>query len=289
MRVLRRLGADRLSWSLRRLQCPVSRQALVLEVGSGGNPYPRANVLLDAYEERRERHWAPLVVNRPFVFGHVESLPFRTGAFDFLIASHVLEHCRDPKRTLAEFERVARAGYIETPDAFMERLNPYHDHRLEVTVRDGELLMRKKATWVLDVELVELYENSAKTVVTKELIPRRPFGFMSRYYWEGRIRYRVVNPQSDIQWAPPPGGRDQTGEAAACMVFRGRVIKWLRMLLSQRTRNRKIDVIPLLCCPECQADRELERSADSLRCSACESTYPMRNGIPVMYRQLDKR
>jgi hypothetical protein len=49
MRVLNRLGMERLAWSLRRLHCPVPPEDLVLEVGSGGNPYPRANVLLDAY------------------------------------------------------------------------------------------------------------------------------------------------------------------------------------------------------------------------------------------------
>ena len=42
--------------------------ALVLEVGSGGNPYPRVKVLLEAYEETRERHWVPLIHDRPTVF-----------------------------------------------------------------------------------------------------------------------------------------------------------------------------------------------------------------------------
>ena len=51
MRALRSVGRDHLAWPLRRLHVPVSADALVLEVGSGGNPFPRANVLLDAYEE----------------------------------------------------------------------------------------------------------------------------------------------------------------------------------------------------------------------------------------------
>ena len=60
MRFFRRLGFDGIAWSLRRLHCPVDPEALVLEVGSGGNPYDRANVLLDAYEVTRQRHWVPL-------------------------------------------------------------------------------------------------------------------------------------------------------------------------------------------------------------------------------------
>jgi len=67
MRLLRRLGRDDLAWPLRRLYVPVAAQDLVLEVGSGGNPFPRSNVLLDAYEVTRERHYQPLIADRPIV------------------------------------------------------------------------------------------------------------------------------------------------------------------------------------------------------------------------------
>src|SRR5689334_3586449 len=90
MRIARSLGMEKDAWSLRRIHTPVDAGALVLEVGSGGNPYPRANVLLDAYEVTRERHWVPLKVDRPLVLGFVENLPFRDKVFDFVIASHVL-------------------------------------------------------------------------------------------------------------------------------------------------------------------------------------------------------
>ena len=131
MSFFRRMGFEPMAWALRRFHTPVDKQALVLEVGAGGNPYPRANVLLDAYEATRERHWAPLVADRPTVLGFVEKLPFKDHAFDFVIAAHVLEHSTDPEKFLAELQRVAKAGYIEVPDAFMERINPYKDHRLD--------------------------------------------------------------------------------------------------------------------------------------------------------------
>lgn len=53
---LRKHGFESIAWALRRFHTPVAPSALVLEVGAGGNPYPRANVLLDAYEATRERH-----------------------------------------------------------------------------------------------------------------------------------------------------------------------------------------------------------------------------------------
>src|SRR5215510_3723559 len=181
-------------WSVRRLRVPVASTALVLEVGSGGNPYPRSNVLLDAYEETRERHWAPLVHDRPTVLAFGENLPFRDKVFDFMIAAHVLEHSAHPERFLGELQRVACAGYIETPDAFMERINPYRDHRLEVTARGRRLIIRKKPRWVVDPDLVELYESRTKLLMTRDVIPTHPEQFHVRYYWEGVIDYVIVNP-----------------------------------------------------------------------------------------------
>ena len=137
--------------------------------------------MVDAYEETQERHWDSLVHDRPTVLANVEKLPFKDNAFDFVIAAHVLEHTSDPASFLSELQRVARAGYIETPDAFMERINPYKDHRLEVTVRNNALVIRKKSKWVADAELVEMYEQRAKLQVTLNLILEYPEDFHMRY------------------------------------------------------------------------------------------------------------
>lgn len=72
MKLLLKLGFVRLAWSFRRFHVPVSEEALVPEVGSGGNPYFRANVLLDAYEDTRERHFAPLVAKRRAVVAQIK-------------------------------------------------------------------------------------------------------------------------------------------------------------------------------------------------------------------------
>jgi SAM-dependent methyltransferase len=280
MRTCRALGLERLAWPLRRLHVPVEPNALVLEVGSGGNPYPRANVLLDAYEETRERHWVPLVVDRPTVLGFVERLPFKDKAFDFVIASHVFEHSRDPAAFLGELQRVARAGYIETPDALMERLYPYRDHRLEVTVRNETLVVRKKAAWKNDPVIAECFEAKATPKFKQSLVPKHPFEFHVRYYWSDQIPLQVLNPETVIPddetpASPPSADSPPPGATGVREMLRGACRRWL----SQSRRNAAINLADLLACPECR--QGVEKHEGSYRCAACGKSYAVRNGIPV--------
>lgn len=281
MRFCYALGLNRLGWSLRRLHCPVNAQALVLEVGSGGNPYARANVLVDAFEETRERHWDPLVHDRPTVLANGEKLPFKDKAFDFVIAAHVLEHTTEPQDFLAELQRVSRSGYIETPDAFMERINPYKDHRLEITVRNGRLHIRKKAGWVSDPDLVELYENKAKIPVTKDLIPRHPEQFHVRYYWQDNIDFVIANPEVDANWPAEPVVKPTRDGPNLKFRIRQRMLGVARSVFSQSKRNRAIDILPLLQCPSCGGE-DFVGNTDHAHCQSCTSNFSYRNGVLIM-------
>jgi SAM-dependent methyltransferase len=281
MRTCRALGFQHLAWSLRRLHVPVDADALVLEVGSGGNPYPRANVLLDAYEETRERHWVPLVADRPTVLGFVEKLPFRDKVFDFVIASHVFEHSRDPAAFLGELQRVARTGYIETPDALMERLYPYPDHRLEVTVRDQALVVRKKTAWKNDPQIAEYFESKASPAFRKSLVPDHPFEFHVRYYWCDQIPLQIVNPESSLTDEGPPASptSSNTPPPPGSTGLREKLRQASRRWLSQKSRNAGLNLADLLACPVCRMG--VEKLDAAYRCGACGRNYPIRNGIPV--------
>ncbi|MDX1915688.1 MAG: class I SAM-dependent methyltransferase [Methylophilus sp.] len=278
MTFFKSLKLEALAWSFRRIHCPVDKKALVLEVGSGGNPYARSNVLLDAYEHTRERHWAPLISDRPTVLGFVENLPFKDKAFDFVIASHVLEHSADPEKFLSELQRVAKAGYIETPDAFMERVNPYKDHRLEVTVRDEKLVIRKKSAWQHDAELIELYEHHAKKWVTSETIPKHPFDFHVRYYWQDTINFEVLNPEVDASWKAIDDVstiKQRVYQHPIKQVVRN----VLRNLLSQKKRNKNIDLFNLLRCPNCHSEK-LTKHGVYISCTSCAQEYNIVNDVP---------
>lgn len=277
---LRRMGFERLAWGLRRLYTPVDSLALVLEVGSGGNPYPRSNVLLDAYEFTRERHWAPLTTDRPTVLGFVENLPFKDKAFDFVIASHVLEHSKDPEKFLSELQRVAKAGYIEVPDAFMERVNPYRDHRLEITLRGECLIILKKRSWIVDEYLNEIYEDRVKKCMTSWLIPNHPFDFHVRYYWEDSIQYHIVNPEDNADWEPPKA-ESRIVRPGFVRRLKEYVHNSLRLALTQSKRNKSIELLPLMRCASCHSGN-LGNKDGLIQCATCGTVYPIRNGLFVM-------
>lgn len=285
MRVLKRLGMERLAWSLRRLHCPVSPDALVLEVGSGGNPYPRANVLLDAYEDTVERNESKLVKDRPLAIGYVEKMPFKSQSFDFIIASHVLEHSPDPVNFLAELMRVGKSGYIETPDGFFERLNPFTYHRIEVADIDGKLRIFNKPFWRHDSELVAEYERKMKDTAFLRFLSKHPDPFYTRFYWYGSIPYWIVNPDVDVSWPLPERLCNKIGSPKEQVGFkmRRRLGSLIRNVLSQSSRNRSIDLVALLRCPSCLSEAELLRHGGGLQCEQCAVLYPMNEGVPVMY------
>lgn len=271
---------NKTKWSLRRIALEIPDDALVLEVGSGGNPYPRSNVLLDAYEETRERHWESLVHDRPTVLSFGENLPFKDKAFDYVIAAHVLEHTPHPEIFLGELQRVAHAGLIETPDAFMERINPYKDHRLEVTVRDDDLVIRKKPAWIYDPELVELYEERAKAIITRETIPRHAAEFHVRYFWKDKIKFTVVNPEVDAGWSPPkPDGSSSVSQLGIKAKFRLFLLGLLRHWFSQGKRNAKLDILPLMRCPKCHSEQLERNSVDEIVCSVCDARIETSHNI----------
>jgi SAM-dependent methyltransferase len=143
MRAAKFLGLKKLRWSLRRLHCPVNSDTLVLEVGAGGDPYHRANVLLDAMESTIERMEKSVINDRPLVLGLCEKLPFKDKSFDFVIASYVFEHSSNLEKFLTELIHVGKAGNIETPEGWFEKLCAFTFHRLEVSNLGGKLFIQK--------------------------------------------------------------------------------------------------------------------------------------------------
>lgn len=118
----------------------------VLDLGSGHNPHPRADILVDRFfQDDTERSGQKLVLNqKPFVIADANALPFKDKAFDFVICSHVAEHIEasDLPNFCSEMSRIAKRGYIETPSVFAETLRHAPNHRWYVSQQQNTLIFR---------------------------------------------------------------------------------------------------------------------------------------------------
>jgi len=267
----------RVEWALRKSRLPVAKDGLVLDVGSGGTPYPRSDVLLDRLTGAEHRCGDSMMIDRPAVFGDAQKMPFKDKAFDFVVASHILEHMAHPEKFLKELQRVGKAGYIETPNAIFERFIPYDIHCLEVMSVDGVLQIHKKARPIEDPFLggLSFLERDAKW---KGLFFERLDMFHVRLFWDNEIKYKIQNPEVSCEWIESINEESSVGEAKNSYLAKeggwrkvGLSIlnRWYAFGRAKRLKN--FDLRSILCCPECHGDLiEQERQ---LECSSCNSNY----------------
>lgn len=103
----------------------------ILEIGPGHNPYKGVTHAVDKFTDDNYQRGGDLIINEGVKFfeGDLLNLPFNNNEkFDFIYLSHVLEHVTQPDKAIAELNRLASKGYIETPSPLREQLKhaDYH-------------------------------------------------------------------------------------------------------------------------------------------------------------------
>jgi SAM-dependent methyltransferase len=260
-------------WSLRKLRLGIRRSDLVLDVGSGSNPHPRADVLLEKYMRTDHRYGTLAVADRPTVFADACAMPFGDKTFDFIIAFHVLEHMRDPAAFLSELMRVGRAGYIETPNVVFERLVPYPVHLLEIMAVEGQLRIRKKEGPVTDTFFRDL-AIVAKDTGWKRFFFSHPDLFHVRYFWRDRINFEIENPEETCGWykEEADGGDTEPASTASASGIRGTGLAVLRKWFAMTRPKMRLEDV--LACPRCHGS--LEHGTEWLACRRCRVHFPSR-------------
>lgn len=278
------LKLNRVRWALRKIMLPINGTDLVLDVGAGGNPYPRSDVLMDRLTGSEHRCGESMLIDRLAVFGDASKMPFKDKAFDFVIASHILEHMADPETFLKELQRIGKAGYIETPNAIFERLHPYNIHCPEIIENNGVLHIHKKHGPVEDAFLGTknlLGDNS----IWGKYMHDSPHMFHVRYFWNDKIKYEISNPDVSAHWIEEIYAHSETGETKDSYLTdeKGRrdyglaiLNRWHVYRRSRRLKN--FNLTSILACPECGG--ALHVANQSLGCSNCKVAYPYNNGIP---------
>ena len=153
----------------------------VLDIGCGYRPHDRASVICDVQD------FSKLYKDKKFVRLHEKSLPFKDKEFDFVIASHVLEHVEDPEFFIKELERVAVKGYIELPTILEDNLvfENKKDHlwHMEFDDNKNELQISKKIQYlepVITVSSIKKFSKYFRQSLILEL------------YWENSINFKLV-------------------------------------------------------------------------------------------------
>lgn len=235
-------------WQLfveRRIAVPVRDSDLVLDVGSGDKPSWRADVLLDRYagaefaSQRSGRSAAR--VSRPLFDADAADMPFADDAFDYAICSNLLEHVTDPDGVAAELTRVARAGYIEVPEAASAKIVDFPSHLwwCRLDDRDPEaptLVMTAKTTPYFDAE-IDAYINRAGVRRSLDAVLNSKFDDrVIQLHWSGSVRLRtegVLSPEFAAE-AMAAEGHQRTWETAA--------VQQLTSMVTRRARRRRGEV-----------------------------------------------
>ena len=152
----------------------------ILDIGCGYNASKFAKVICDVQD--LSNHYQ----DKKFIRLTEKKLPFKDKEFDFVVASHVMEHVEDVDFFIKELERVSKKGYVELPTMLEDNLvfENKKDHLWHMDFDDVEnnLLISKKAQYfepVLTVSTIEKLNKIFRTSLVLELI------------WEDRINYTI--------------------------------------------------------------------------------------------------
>jgi SAM-dependent methyltransferase len=253
----------------------INKQDLVLEIGSGDNPHPRADVLIDKYIFENIERGGDIVIDRPLVIADIEKLPFKDQSFDYVICRHVLEHVDNPANAIKEITRVGKRGYIESPSLAGELVFGWSFHKW-VLSQEGKRLVFTPKTWTNP--LGGLFHDLMKTDIVFKIFMKMHKGiFYIEYEWEGGIDFEVrkANFTSQSEEKDKSYKMKLAYEKSHKLVTKTIEAKThLRKAMAGKgTANRhpNLDVIGLIKCPKCS--KRVMAKGDRYICGDC--------GIPV--------
>jgi len=180
----------------------IKRSYRVLDVGGGHAPHPRANVVVDKYDDDNTHRCGDLVVrkNQTFIKADGESLPFKDKEFDYVICKHVLEHVDDPVKFLKELSRVGKMGYLETPALIGEFLHPKESHKWILLEIENQVVLYDKETIgfkpVFDFGELFLTYLQQKSLGYKLFDKTHPLFRQVQFEWKDEVTC-LVNPEDE--------------------------------------------------------------------------------------------
>ena len=160
----------------------------ILDVGCGYTAHENATVICDVQD------LSSFYKDKNFVKLDGNVLPFKDNEFDFVIASHVLEHVEDFKFFIKELERVSNKGYIELPTKLEDNLvfENKKDHlwHMDFNDVDSKLIISNKLQFVEPILTVSAAHKLRKNFKSS---------FIIELYWENKIDYDYKNDEESYE------------------------------------------------------------------------------------------
>ena len=154
----------------------------ILDIGCGYRANKKASVIADIQD------FSNFYKDKKFVKIEGKKLPFEDKEFDFIIASHVIEHIDNFEFFIKELERISSKGYIELPSRLGDNLvfENKNDHIWWCVFDDinNQILVSKKNQLIdpfITVSTAKLLEQIFRESLVIELA------------WEEKIEYKIDN------------------------------------------------------------------------------------------------
>tara|TARA_Y100001970_G_C14126429_1_gene799185 strand:- start:533 stop:1147 length:615 start_codon:yes stop_codon:yes gene_type:complete len=152
----------------------------ILDVGCGFRANKYASVIADIQDLSK------FYKDKKFIKIGGKKLPFKDKEFDFVIASHVIEHVEEFDFFLKELERISSKGYIELPTRLGDNLvfENKKDHIWWFAYDDVKnLIIASKKNQILEpfitVSTAKFFEDVFRESLVIEL------------FWENKIEYKI--------------------------------------------------------------------------------------------------
>ena len=155
----------------------------ILDIGCGYRANQYATVIADILDLKN------FYKNKKFVkLEKNKSLPFKDNEFDFVVASHVIEHVDDFEFFIKALERISNKGYIELPSRLADNIvfENKTDHVWWFIFDDinNQLLVSKK-NQILDPFITVSTGKKLEEIFRESLI--------LELLWEKEINYKIDN------------------------------------------------------------------------------------------------
>ena len=154
----------------------------ILDIGCGYRAHPKASIIADI------QYFSNYYKERKFVKINGKNLPFKDKEFDFVIASHVIEHIEDFEFFIQELQRVSSKGYIELPSRLGDNLvfENKNDHIWWFCYDDtSNTLKASKRNQIIEPFITVSTAKLLEKIFSESLV----LGL----FWENKIDYEIDN------------------------------------------------------------------------------------------------